>query len=322
MIFHNRIEADVARTPSTPLRSYIVDFLYACEAGTTMKRPLSQYTIKCYGKTLRHLDDLMRNPSLAGFTEMAVTPVISAKRKTSVSSAALMARTAKSFASWLYRKRFTSDNRLTELGVPIFNGRRHAFTDKELLVIRDALTMLPNRTRKLHRALVLFAIGSGIRSNEMRTLMLKDVHIETPLEKSWAFIRWDVTKTQRERSVRIADEAAVAIHEYIAADRPEYDGPLFLSEEGKPYSYEGWRHMWGRLADTMENYGIMNFGAHRCRHEWATLGARAGMTQAELEQEGGWERGSSVPAGYIEGIPFEEIQKKPSPMTVFLRRVS
>ena len=320
MHLHSQIEADVTRTPTTPLAAYISDYLIACEAGSAMKRPLSARTIACYRKAMRELDHLMGGADLSGFTEARVAPIISAKRKTSASNARLLAAVSKAFSTWLYRKHHTGGNRLEDLGVPAFNARRQAFTDKELIQIQTALTMLPNRTRKRDRALVLFSMGSGVRSNEARLLGIADVHIERPLSRSWAFIRWDHTKSQRQRSVRIADEAAAAIHEYTAADRPEADGPLFLSEHGKPYSYDGWGTMWARIADRMEEFGIKDFGAHRLRHQWATLAARERATQRELEQEGGWERGSKVPAHYIDEIPFEEIQRKPSPLTSFMKR--
>jgi hypothetical protein len=50
------------------------------------------------------------------------------------------------------------------------------------------------------------------------------------------------------------------------------------------------------------------------------MGARTGMTHAEMGQEGGWERGSKVPSKYIDEIPFEELQRRASPMTAFLRK--
>ena len=305
---------DVARTATTPLSAYIADYLIACESGSTMKRPLSETTIRGYRKALAELDRLMGRPDLSGYTEARVTNVIMAKRKKSVSSARLMAAIAKTFSTWLYKKRHTEENRLKELGVTAFN-------EKELMRIMTATTVLPNRTRLRDRALVLLAIGSGLRSNEMRMLAIADVHIENPLSQSWAFIRWDHTKSQRQRSVRIAADAAAAIHEYIAADRPDVDGPLFLSEHGKPYTYHGWGSMWSRIADRMEEFGVKDFGAHRLRHQWATLAATDRVTQRELEQEGGWERGSQVPARYVDEIPFSEIQKRPSPLTSFLRKV-
>lgn len=322
VIFHNRIGDSVARTATTPLADYIADYLIACEAGSAMKRPLTERTVATYGKSLTHLDRLMGHPTLAEFTEVTVSRAISEKRKTSASNAALTARVVKAFSRWLFRRRHTDTHRLDDLGVPTFNGRRRGYTDEELRSILDALNWLPNRTRNRDRAMVLLAIGSGLRSNEMRTLNIEDVHIEKPLSNSWALIRWNTTKTQRERRVRIADDAAVAIHEYIAADRIDREGPLFLSEHGRPYSYQGWGSTWGRIADRLRDLGVKSFGAHRCRHEWASLAARSRMTQPELEQEGGWQRGSKVPAGYIDEIPFEEIQRRPSPLTALLRRVS
>lgn len=317
-------DATVARSRTTPISTYIGDFLIAAEGGTHVRRPLTKLTLNAYRKALRELDALLGSPTLATFTLERVAAVVTEKRRTSASNARLIAAVAKSFSRWLHRAGYAKTHVLDQLAVPAFNARRRGFTDAELRTILRALTTLPNRTRKRDRALVLFALGSGCRSNELRTLTIGDVHIAKPLADSWAQIRWDNAKSKRGRQVRIAEDAAAAIHDYIAADRLETEpgAPLFLSEEGARYSYDGWGNMWSRIADRLEEFGVKDFGAHRCRHEWATLGARAKMTQAELEQEGGWERGSKVPAAYIDEIPFEEMQKRASPMTAFLRRAS
>jgi integrase len=310
------------RGPSTKLAVLIDDYEKAAEAGTYMSRPLSPHTIRGYGKALRELDRLLGAPTLSGLTLEAVAPVIVAKARKSKSSARLSAAVAKTFSTWLYKAGRTPANTLKELGTPKFNGRRRAFSDVELKSVLRALRTLPNKTRKRDLAIVLLAIGSGLRSNEIRQLAQGDAHITKPLSDSWAYIRWDTSKSEYERRVRIAEDAAAAIHDYIASDRADKDGPLFLRSDGAPFSYEGWGKMFGRIGDELEKQGVKRFGAHLCRHEWATLGARAGMTQPELCQEGGWARGSRVPSVYIDEIPFEELQRKPSPMTAYLRRVS
>src|SRR3990167_8235134 len=112
MHLHSQIEADVTRTPTTPLAAYISDYLIACEAGSAMKRPLSARTIACYRKAMRELDHLMGGADLSGFTEARVASIISAKRKTSASNARLLAAVSKAFSTWLYRKHHTGGNRL------------------------------------------------------------------------------------------------------------------------------------------------------------------------------------------------------------------
>lgn len=313
MIFHNWIDM---RGPDTALSVLINDYRIAREAK------LSQYTVSVYTRTLNHLDELMGHPTLAGFTAATVSPVITKKRKTSPSMARLTASVAKAFGTWLAETHLTAENPVEDLGVPRFNGRRRAFSDTDFRKLLQAIRDLPRSTRKRSIAAVLLAVGSGLRSNEMRQLTIADTHIEKPLSASWAYIRWDTTKSQYERRVRIAEDAAAAIHDYIASDRPETPGPLFLNSHGEPFTYSGWAKMWGHIGDELQKDGVKGFNAHRLRHEWATLGARAGMTYSQLAQEGGWARGSRVPSVYIDEIPFEELQKQPSPMTAFLRRVS
>jgi integrase len=312
-ILHNWIDM---RGPESPLSVLINDFRIAREAK------LSEYTVRGYMKALNHLDELMGHPILAGFTSAAVSPIITAKRKTSPSHARLIASVAKAFGTWLATTGLTPENPVKDLGVPKFNGRRRAFSDIEFRQLLRAVRDLPNRTRKRDLAVILLAVGSGLRSNEMRQLAIGDTHINQPLSSSWAYIRWDTSKSQYERRVRIAEDAAAAIHDYIASDRPDQAGPLFLNSHGQPFTYLGWGKMWGDIGDRLERDGVKGFNVHRLRHEWATLGARAGMTYSQLAQEGGWARGSRVPSVYIDEIPFEELQKQPSPMTTFLKRVS
>lgn len=313
---HNRIETDVARTPRTALATYIDDYRVAIDAK------LSPRTVICYQKALRELDVLLDHPCLAEFTLEAVERVVATKRKSSPSNARLIAAVSKAFSRWLHRKRHTTTHLLDTLGVPAFNGRRRAFSDAEFRAIRRALDVLPNRTRKRDRALVLFAMGSGLRSNELRTLDVEDLHIERPLTQSWALVRWETSKSKSSRQVRIAEDAAAAMHDYLASDRLDGPGPVFQTEAGRPFTYDGWGKMWSRIADAMESNGIKHFGAHRCRHQWATMGARTGQSQAEMCQEGGWERGSKVPSRYIDEIPFDEMQRRASPMSAFLRKAS
>lgn len=92
------------------------------------------------------------------------------------------------------------------------------------------------------------------------------------------------------------------------------------SREGREEDRDDSDHLFAHIANRLESAGVQDFGAHRCRHQWATLGARDGMTHYELCAEGGWKRGSRVPAQYVEEIPFEDLQRRTSPLTAFLRR--
>jgi integrase len=304
------------RGPETRLTVLIEDFRIAKEAK------LSPYTVRGYARSLRELDRLMDYPVIRDFTTEMVSSHVAQKRKQSPSNARLMAAVAKTFGEWLSESGKTAANPVKDLGVPKFNGRRRAYSDQDFKKMLAVLQWLPNRTRKRDKALVLLAIGSGLRSNEIRQLDIEDVHIAKPLSESWAYIRWDTSKSGAERRVRIAEDAAAAIHDYIASDRPEKAGPLFLNTHGVPFTYDGWAKVFAAIGDRLEAQGLKGFGAHRLRHQWATLGARDGMTQAQLCQEGGWTRGSKVPSVYIDEIPFEELQRRPSPMTSFLRRAS
>ena len=83
--------------------------------------------------------------------------------------------------------------------------------------------------------------------------------------------------------------AADAVHRYVEDWRPgRAEGPLFLTEEGKPFSLPGFKNYLARLGDRFKAAGIENWMAHRSRHYWATSAHRAGMSVFDIAAEGGW----------------------------------
>jgi integrase len=309
----------MARDGNTRLRVAIEDFSIVRAAR------LSPHTLHGYLKTLRELCRIMGDPRIKDLTVQTVAPVISDKRKTSPSAARLMAATIKAFASWLATAGYVSDQGrsvLEQLGTPKFNGRREAFSDADFDKIRKALNALEAKSRLRSRALILLMMGSGLRANEARLLQNENVHIERPIDLSWALVTWDTSKGAESRRVRIDPQAASAIHQYRSSERREIDGALFLTEEGKPFTYSGMQSYAARLTDHMEKHGVQNFMFHRLRHQWATMSARTGATEWELAAEGGWQRGSKVPAHYVDGVRFEDLLRKPTALSLLTKRVA
>ncbi|HEY8655869.1 MAG TPA: tyrosine-type recombinase/integrase [Candidatus Limnocylindria bacterium] len=110
-----------------------------------------------------------------------------------------------------------------------------------------------------------------------------------------------------------------AAYEYIKNWRPNRhpEGPVFLTEEGEPFSLGGFQTYMGRLGDRFEAAGIPNWMAHRARHYWATSAHRVGMTVFDIAAEGGW-RDLKMVQRYTKARPFEELQRLPTPLSAVL----
>jgi site-specific recombinase XerD len=120
-----------------------------------------------------------------------------------------------------------------------------------------------HRTRARDKAVVLMLLATGLRLNELRELRLADVHIDRPIESSYLVVRAETSKSKDSRKVRIDRLAATAVDKYSKDWRPNRhsDGPLFLTEEGEPFSLSGFQTYMGRLGDRFEAAGIPNWMA-------------------------------------------------------------
>lgn len=317
-------EGDLVRGPSTPLVELIESFRVNNESRLTAR------TLRGYLHTLRAYDLHQGGPRLADFTAEAVNRYVADKMRTHPPAARLAAATLRAFASWLHATGITasSDGRHILAGVPIprVDRERTPFSDREYELVLRALEKATHRTRARDRALVLTLLATGLRLNELRELRLPDVHIERPLERSYLVVREETSKrtaNTRDREVRIDPIAAVALHNYIRDWRPPAlpEGPLFLIERepARGFTYEGFKGYMGRIADSLERAGVRDFMAHRCRHFWATTTHRAGSTETDLAQEGGWVAGSPVVKRYTKFRPFAELQRKPTALSYLAR---
>jgi integrase len=209
-------------------------------------------------------------------------------------------------------------------------SQRQAFTDDQLDRIWVALAERPNRDRIRAIAYVRLLNGGGVRRNEGRQVAIRDVHLETdPRRSSSIRVRAFTSKGNRERITRLDPEAVAAVEEYISI-RPNYAGPknkpepLFLTEEGKPFTENGFGSWAGRIADDIDKAigfrrmkGEKHFwSSHLMRHTWATNYNRGmqftGNNVYDLKREGGW-RDLAIPLTYTHDRPEEELLMMPTP---------
>ena len=312
-------EADLMRGPSTPLSEVIESFLLA-------QVNLSPRTLDGYAQNLRAFDRWLGGGRVRDLHPDAVNAYVIERKATSPHGARYSAATIKAFASWLAQRGYLvasgGGSALATVRIPrVPKGGRTAYSDADLALIFRTIERQSHRTRARDRALVMFLLGTGLRLNEARELDLSDVHIERPIEKSHILVRAATSKSMATRSVRLDPSAAAAIAMYIDETRPERPGPLFLTEEGKGFTRAGMTTYLGRLRDRMEAAGVRDFMAHRCRHTWATLYHRMGSgTLYDLQREGGW-RDLEMPRRYTHDRPFEELQRIPTGLTAWMRKV-
>jgi len=111
--------------------------------------------------------------------------------------------------------------------------------------------------------MITVMLDTGIRSNELITIQVKDVHLEDGYMKVMG-------KGQKERIVPFGSASKKSLLKYFYHFRPNavHDGigNFFLSLEGYPLTYNALRLMMPRLA---VRSGVERLHAHLLRHTFA-----------------------------------------------------
>ena len=305
---------------STRLGDLFEAFIYAKEA-----QGRSPITLGEYGTYLRRFDNAEGGLTLAQLTPDRVNRYAANYRKRSPSAARLALAYLKSFASWLAESRYWSTplggSVLATVRLPRIRTHREPFGAEDTDLIFKALDTWTHRNALRDRAVVLLYMGTGVRLNELRELRISDVHMEKPLDRSWAFIRAGTSKTRTSRQVRISSYAANAIQQYLINERPslQTDGPLIVTEEGEGYTRDGFQTYMTRLTKRFAAGGVVKWMAHRNRHWWATASHTAGLSVFDIQAEGGW-RDVTMARRYTQNRPFEDLQAMPNALTSEVRR--
>lgn len=147
---------------------------------------------------------------------------------------------------------------LATVKVPRVDRRREALSDKDVELMLRVLKDGDNRTHARDRAIILTLLGTGLRLNELRELRAADVYIERPIERGHLLVRAGTSKSHRSRRVRLDALAANAVHQYTKDWRPEAAGPadpLFLTEKGRPFTYNGFQNYVRRIGRSLQGRG-------------------------------------------------------------------
>jgi integrase len=151
---------------------------------------------------------------------------------------------------------------------------RPALTEEELDAILTAY-----RPGTVEYTVIVLMLGTGLRFNEAREMLVGDVDIGNGL----LTVRPVISKSKELRTVDVHDAVLKELDRYLRQrDVCKSDQPLFLTDEGKPFSEDGFDKLFRRIR---RESGVSHFHAHLARHTWAT---RFKGDILELKRQGGW----------------------------------
>jgi integrase len=162
--------------------------------------------------------------------------------------------------------------------------------------------------------IISLALACGLRKDEIRQLQWPD---DVNLKTYTLEIRDSKTEAGR-RMVPISPHIVPLIDAYVKDWRPsQLAGPLFLTQHGDPFSYDGFSQVFSRIKKRLP--ASMHFMAHRARNTALTNWRRAGVDIATLAKIAGHSDISHT-EHYLGDITPEEIARIPDAFGRFLGR--
>ena len=172
-------------------------------------------------------------------------------------------RGLKAFSSWLYREKYTTENRLLNLKIPKAPVKLiEPLTDGEISQIVSSINQ-DSPTGSRNHVILITALDNGLRASEIAAITLGQLDLEKGFVKVMG-------KGSKERIVPIGDYVKMTLWSYINKIRPEPTvagcDNLFLSTTGEPITANTIKLVFSRLA---KNSGVKRLHAHLCRHTFA-----------------------------------------------------
>lgn len=261
--------------------------------------------------TEAHLRDLTKAMADAFLKERASRPT----RKYAAGSpfsARAAATTIKRFANWLAQEGVLTDPFGASVLRNVRRGKvdddvRRPLSDDEAARAIDAAATV-SRTA---RALLILALGSGLRLNELRAARVDDLD----LSRGEFTVRPETSKFGRGRTVSLHPNVVRELDRYLR-DRTtarDVDAPLFPTRTDSEYTTDGFTKLFERIR---RRSGLRAFSAHLLRHTWATNFMRVpGAHLLELKRQGGWERWEMVER-YSHAVPMTDRTRLPDPLAL------
>ncbi len=306
-------EAYVARSLHSPFSEAVKDF-----EETYPKRPK---TMLEYRRSLLRFAEATGTQTLSDLTPLKVERYLAGKIKAGRASVARNDAIAlKTFSRWLHDHGITPTDTLAAIRVPKPLRRgRPPYADHEIQAIlkstdrwaQDGNIRQPYRDR----AIVLLALDSGMRLDELRRL---EYPRDVDLEKGWVHIRESKTEAGK-RPIPLTPRVRTELHMYLMDERPHQGpGTFFLNQQGRQFTYYGFANLAQYIRKRLLAAGVKDFKFHRLRNTKTLLARRAGWSDTVIKKVMGWE-GYEMIERYAGAPTEEELRSLPSTTERFFR---
>jgi integrase len=216
----------------------------------------------------------------------------------------------KRFASWLADEGIAAETDGRSLlrtvrRTKVDDDVRRPLSDPEV----ERLLAAATRAGSVARALIVFALGTGLRLTELRLATIADLDVD----RGEFVVRPETSKFGRGRTVYLHPAIARELDRYLRERRLATDpaSPLFPTRTGACFADDGFAKLFARLR---RDAGLTTFSAHLLRHTWATSFMRAdGASLLELKRQGGWQRWEMVER-YSHAVPPRDRRSLPNPL--------
>ena len=198
------------------------------------------------------------------------------------------------------------------------------YSDAELVTMVHAVAQGPNRLRNVA---VLWTEFHGFRAKEVRLMPLRNLAMPNYGERGAFIIDAEMATKRGTNGVRTVPMEPLAlepIREYVRSGRPAYIGaghePLFLTDDGRAFTREGWAAMAQRFRRQIAREGI-EFKQHRLRSTCARRLHEAGYPDSAIMEILGWSSMAML-RRYLGKIPVAQLKRYPTTLEkVFGRAV-
>ena len=229
----------------------------------------SEGTVKQYIRTCRKLFEAVGKP----YTEMNANDVLyflakemerGVKDQTRENQRANLS----AFFQWMAVEEIIKKNPVAQIKpIKCHKEVKKAFSDVEIDALRSGCKSLKER------ALIEFLLSTGVRVNEVATMMVQDVNLDT------LSVHVVHGKGNRERITYTTAVAMKHLMAYIHG-RNEDDEMLFYNKNHEPIGTDGIRYI---LNTVSERAGVEGVHPHRFRRTFATNLSRRGMPLQEIQ---------------------------------------
>jgi site-specific recombinase XerD len=229
---------------------------------------------------LRFCDEAAKPREL---TKANVTDWLDAQHKQAAASVRLRLTSLKLFTKWLAAEEGIDPDPILTVAPPKLAQAVVAdLDDGEIQRMVKACDGTQLRDKR-DRAIILLLTETGLRAQELLDLDRMDID----LDACRLLVRHG--KGDKARRVGFSPATASAVDRYLRARQraiqQPMDGPLWISEKGKPLTYTG---LVSTLKARAAAAGVPGFHVHRLRHSAAVRWLRNGGTETGLRAHCGW----------------------------------